>query len=370
MSGFPVTLDLAGARVLVVGSDIARCRQMIAQGAAVILVDLLPSAEAIRLAAEGSVELRRRAFAATDLDGVRLCFVSGPDTQPAVAAARARGVFVNVVDGGGSDFAAPPAKARVAGGHAALVGAGPGDPSLLTLKARDAIASADVVLFDKLVNPAVLDLAPPQARRIDVGKRCGRHAMQQDAINALIVRHVRLGQRVVRLKGGDPFVFGRGGEELDALRAAGATAEVIPGVTAALAAAADLGLPLTHRGVARSLHLLTAHGTQGLAEHDWDALVRTKGTLAIYMGMRALPELAARLRAVGMAADTPALAVENASLAIRRHVKGTLADLPDRVAAWAPDGPTLVLIGQVVGLMQEATHDAADHDAGGARCAA
>jgi uroporphyrin-III C-methyltransferase/precorrin-2 dehydrogenase/sirohydrochlorin ferrochelatase len=240
-------------------------------------------------------------------------------------------------------------------GRASLVGAGPGDPELLTLKALRVLNRADVVLYDKLVDPRVLDLARRDARRIDVGKRCGRHSMNQAAINALLVREVRAGAHVVRLKGGDPFVFGRGGEELEALRAAGAEVEVVPGITAALAAAARLGVPLTHRGAARSLHLITAHGADhALPAHDWRTLAASGGTLAVYMGARNLPGVATALLEAGMPADTPAIAVENASLPTERRIPANLAEIADAVAVAGVEGPTLMLIGAVVALADNA----------------
>jgi uroporphyrin-III C-methyltransferase len=218
-----------------------------------------------------------------------------------------------------------------------------------------AIASADVLLFDALIEPVILELAGPDARRIDVGKRCGRHAMNQAAINGLIVRLARSGLHVVRLKGGDPFVFGRGGEELDGLRAAGVPVTVVPGVTAACAAAASLQVPLTHRDIARSVHFVTGHGSDGATpEHDWTALARSGGTIAAYMSGRTLDVVAARLIAAGMASSTSAVAVENASGVNERRLFGTLADLPRALAAAAFGGPTLVLIGAVVGLAREA----------------
>jgi uroporphyrin-III C-methyltransferase / precorrin-2 dehydrogenase / sirohydrochlorin ferrochelatase len=240
-------------------------------------------------------------------------------------------------------------------GRASLVGAGPGDPELMTLRAVRVLKRADVVLYDALVDPAVLDLARRDARRIDVGKRCGRHAMSQAAINALILEHARAGAHVVRLKGGDPFVFGRGGEELDALRAAGVPVEVVPGVTAACAAAARLGIPLTHRDVARSLHFVTGHGSDGnVPGLDWRTLASGEGTVAAYMASRTLRPVAARLMAAGLPENTPAVAVENASRPGERHLFGTLADLPDALEAAEMHGPTLVLIGRVVALHGEA----------------
>jgi uroporphyrin-III C-methyltransferase / precorrin-2 dehydrogenase / sirohydrochlorin ferrochelatase len=236
-------------------------------------------------------------------------------------------------------------------GRATLVGAGPGDPELLTLRAVRALKSANVVLYDALVEPAIVDLARRDARRIDVGKRCGRHAMSQAAINRLILQHARAGAHVVRLKGGDPLIFGRGGEEIEALRAAGLPVKVIPGVTAACAAAARLGIPLTHRDVARSLHFVTGHGSDGLVPGlDWPLLANGTGTVAAYMASRTLSTVAARLIAAGMAPATPAVAVENASRANQRHLTGTLGDLSARLAEAGFTGPTLVLIGAVAAM--------------------
>lgn len=246
------------------------------------------------------------------------------------------------------------------GGRATLVGAGPGSPDLLTLRAVRAIAAADVVLYDALIDPSILELAPDGARLVDVGKRCGRHAMNQAAINALILRHARAGAHVVRLKGGDPFVFGRGGEELDSLREAGIPVEVVPGVTAACAAAASLQVPLTHRDVARSLHFVTGHGSDGaLPGHDWVALVRGGGTICAYMASRTIGSVAANLIAAGLGSDTPAVAVENASRADERRVIGTLGSLPALLAEAAVDGPTIVLIGAVMAMVCQAAPEVA-----------
>jgi uroporphyrin-III C-methyltransferase / precorrin-2 dehydrogenase / sirohydrochlorin ferrochelatase len=236
-------------------------------------------------------------------------------------------------------------------GRATLVGAGPGDPDLLTLRAVKAIQRADAVLFDALIDPAILDLVRPDARRIDVGKRCGRHAMSQAAINRLIVTLALSGAHVVRLKGGDPFVFGRGGEELDSLRAAGVPVEVVPGVTAACAAAASLQIPLTHRDVARSLHFVTGHGSDGeVPAHDWRALAASGGTIAAYMASKTFRRVAASLIEAGLPAATPAVAVENASRPDERHLHGTVGTLADLLETDHPDGPTLVLIGSVVAM--------------------
>ncbi len=239
--------------------------------------------------------------------------------------------------------------------HVFLVGAGPGDPDLLTVKALRLLQSAEVVLYDSLVGPAILALANPAAALIDVGKRCGRASTAQARICALLVAKARTGRRVVRLKGGDPMIFGRATEEMEALRHAGIGFEIVPGITAASTAAAMLELSLTQRGIARSLHFVTGHGMQGgLPEHDWVALARAGGTLAIYMGARTLSGLAAHFIEAGMAPDMPALAVENAGLPHARLWRSGLAGLPSQLAAAAPQGPVLILIGHAMGTARAA----------------
>jgi uroporphyrin-III C-methyltransferase / precorrin-2 dehydrogenase / sirohydrochlorin ferrochelatase len=236
-------------------------------------------------------------------------------------------------------------------GRVTLVGAGPGDPDLLTMRAVRAIQNADAILFDALIDPAVLNLSRPEARRIDVGKRCGRRAINQEKINQLIVRLALSGAQVVRLKGGDPFVFGRGGEELDSLRAAGVRVDIVPGVTAACAAAASLHVPLTYRDLARSLHFITGHSSSGVVpEYNWRALAESGGTIAAYMASKTFCDVAARLIEAGMVPSTPAVALENVSRPNETHLHGTLASLPALMAANEPAGPTLVLIGEVVAL--------------------
>jgi uroporphyrin-III C-methyltransferase / precorrin-2 dehydrogenase / sirohydrochlorin ferrochelatase len=254
--------------------------------------------------------------------------------------------------------AASPVSVRRAkpAGRASLVGAGPGDPELLTLRAARALTHADVVLYDALIDPAVLNLARRDARRIDVGKRCGRHVMSQTAINRLLVRLAQSGAHVVRLKGGDPTVFGRAGEELAALRSAGIPVEVIPGVTAACAAAAQLAVPLTHRGAARSLHFITGHGADGtVPAHDWTALAHAGGTIVAYMAARKTSFLAQRLIAAGMSPSMPAVTIENVSRPDERHIFASLGQLSDMLGEQHFDGPALVLIGTVVALARQNT---------------
>jgi uroporphyrin-III C-methyltransferase / precorrin-2 dehydrogenase / sirohydrochlorin ferrochelatase len=238
-------------------------------------------------------------------------------------------------------------------GRATLVGAGPGDPELLTLRAVRALKHADVVLYDALIDPAVLDLTRRAARRINVGKRCGRHAMSQAAISRLLVRLAQSGVHAVRLKGGDPMVFGRAGEELDALRSAGIPVEVIPGVTTACAAAAQLAVPLTHRGVARSLHFITGHAADGtVPAHDWAGLAHAGGTIVAYMASRTMPIVAQRLIAAGMPHSMPTAVIENVSHRDERRIFTSLGELPGMLAKQRFEGPTLTLIGSVVGLAQ------------------
>ncbi|MDR3512306.1 MAG: uroporphyrinogen-III C-methyltransferase [Caulobacteraceae bacterium] len=230
-----------------------------------------------------------------------------------------------------------------------LVGAGPGDPDLLTVKALRLLQAADVVVHDRLTPRPILDLAAPGARLIDVGKRKSRHTLPQDGINQLLVGLAREGLKVVRLKGGDPFMFGRGGEELEALRAAGIEAHVVPGVTAALAAAAGAGAPLTHRGLAQAVTFVTGHAAAGAEpDLDWTALARTNHTVAIYMGLSTAPGIAARLIAAGRSPLTPVAVVENASLPDERRLVTTLSALGDSVAGL--DGPALLIVGEVAAL--------------------
>jgi uroporphyrin-III C-methyltransferase len=230
-----------------------------------------------------------------------------------------------------------------------LTGAGPGDPELLTLKAWRVIGQADVILHDSLVDSRIIALARPGAKCIDVGKRCGLHSASQQQINRLLVEYARAGNIVVRLKGGDPMIFGRATEELRALDAHDIAYEVIPGITAATAAAAAIGLSLTQRKIARSVHFLTGHGAEeGLPAHDWVALTKAGGTLVIYMGRETLPGLAAHFIEAGMRPDMPAAMVENASLPNEVFCSGTIATLPRKVRDYGGAGPTLILVGEAL----------------------
>ncbi len=253
-----------------------------------------------------------------------------------------------------SDFDAFLSKAQREGdavekGAVTLVGAGPGDAELLTLRAVRALQSADVILFDDLVSPAVLDFARREAKKMLVGKTGHGPACKQSEINALMITFAKAGRRVVRLKGGDPMIFGRGGEEIAACREAGIAIEVVPGISAAQGAAARLGVSLTHREVARRLQYVTGHGADGRlpADIDWKALADPVATTVIYMPIKTLRALAGKAIAAGLDPATPALAVVRATRPDETVIAGTIADLPERLAAEPPMGPVCVMVGRV-----------------------
>lgn len=238
-----------------------------------------------------------------------------------------------------------------------LVGAGPGDPELLTVKAANALRGASLVLYDHLVSKAVLGLVPAAADRVYVGKESGHHTLPQEGIIELMVRLARSGRRMVRLKGGDPYVFGRGGEEAQGLAAAGIPFEVIPGISAAQGAAAAAGIPLTHRDHAEALVLATGHlrgergeGDARSAELDWAQLARPRQTVVIYMGVATLPTISTKLQAHGLPGSTPAAIIERATLPDQRTVVGTLAGLPELARVHDVRAPALIMIGTVVSL--------------------
>lgn len=263
-------------------------------------------------------------------------------------AAAAEAAFEGALDAGAS---------RPQSGSVALVGAGPGDPGLLTLKALRALKEADVILYDRLIGPEVLELARRDAGCIDVGKRVGEdHVATQARIHALMLRHARAGRRVVRLKGGDPLVFGRGGEELDFLRVHAIPHEVIPGITAALACAAAAGVSLTDRRHAQSLTLVAAHTRS--AEDVWDGRAWTapEQTIVFYMAVRELESLSRTLIGHGRAGDTPCVLVENGSLPNQRVLTGTLAELPALARTQKVRAPALLIVGKVAAQASRAIH--------------
>ncbi len=235
-------------------------------------------------------------------------------------------------------------------GRVALVGAGPGDPDLITVRGRGLLRRADVVVYDRLIDRRLLALAPPGARRIFAGKAGGHHLIDQGAINDLLVLHARRGRRVVRLKGGDPFVFGRGGEEAEALAAAGVSFEVVPGVTSAVAVPAAAGIPVTHRAMASSFAVVTGHESARGRRVDWGRLAGAVDTLVVLMGLAGLSRVARELIAAGRAASTPAAAVHAGTTVDQRVVTGTLADIADRAGAAGLEPPVTVVIGDVVAL--------------------
>jgi uroporphyrin-III C-methyltransferase / precorrin-2 dehydrogenase / sirohydrochlorin ferrochelatase len=234
--------------------------------------------------------------------------------------------------------------------HVWLVGAGPGDPELLTLKAARVIARADVVVHDHLVAPEILARIPGRAQRIYAGKERDRHTMKQEEINRLLVRLARQGKRVVRLKGGDPFIFGRGGEEALALARAGIVCEVIPGITAATGVAAAVGVPLTHRDLAQACVLVTGSRRKGAPDLDWKGLARPGQTIVVYMGLVGLERVSRELIAHGLAPRTPAAIIQQGTMKGQRVVEGTLAALPNLAIQARLHAPTLIVIGKVVRL--------------------
>ncbi|ACS86271.1 uroporphyrinogen-III C-methyltransferase [Musicola paradisiaca] len=233
-------------------------------------------------------------------------------------------------------------------GEVWLVGAGPGDVELLTIKALRAIRQAEVVVFDRLVSAEVMALVAVDALRIDVGKRQGCHSLPQPEINALLADLAEAGQRVVRLKGGDPFVFGRGGEEMDYLQQRGIPCQVVPGITAAIGCAAAVGLPLTHRDCAQSLRFITGHARDGEPQLDWPSLATAGQTLVFYMGLSHAGRLCQQLLTHGLAAATPLAIIERGTQPDQRLLTATLATLPVLLARYQPQSPSLLVVGDVV----------------------
>jgi uroporphyrin-III C-methyltransferase/precorrin-2 dehydrogenase/sirohydrochlorin ferrochelatase len=240
-----------------------------------------------------------------------------------------------------------------------LVGAGPGDPDLLTIKAARLIAEAEVVFVDRLVGRGVLDLIPSLARVVYVGKSKGEHSVPQDDIHTRMIAAAREGKRVVRLKGGDPFIFGRGGEEVEALRAAGVEVEVAPGISAALGVAASAQIPLTHRDLAQAVTFVTGHAALGSEpDLDWTSLARPNQTVVVYMGVGTADAIAARLIAAGRDPATPSAIIENGTRKNEIQAFGSLSDLSDTIQRAGIQGPALLIIGEVVAIARSGASSA------------
>jgi uroporphyrin-III C-methyltransferase len=363
MGHLNLPLDVSQRRCLVVGGGepaAVRTTTLLRAGAQVTVV---APGLGTTLQAEwqdGRIEWLARAFAPADCADAWLVFAATQGTeqdQTVAEAANARGRFCTLDSEPRQTRRTEASLQTPAAGEVWLIGAGPGDPGLLTVAGAQALAGADVVLHDRLVADAILDHAPATAERIFVGKERARHHYAQDDLNQLMIRLARAGRRVVRLKGGDPFIFGRGGEERAAITSAGVPCQAIPGITAGSACATYAGIPLTHRDHAQRCQFITAYGKDGATELDWAALVRPGQTLVVYMGISALHGLCPGLVEHGMSADMPAALIERGTTEEQRVLTGTVATLPAVAATHELRSPAITIIGEVVALRAAADTD-------------
>jgi uroporphyrin-III C-methyltransferase len=348
---FSAPLELAGCAVLVAGAGadaLGPVRSLLDAGALVRVVGHTPVDSLVDLAERAQIGLERRSPSPVDLGAVHLVVVADAALDAVVRSWCAE-LGIPVV---GSRRPVSPAQPGRRQGSVVLVGGGPGDPGLITVAGLAAVRGADVVVTDRLAPLAVLDEAPAHAEVIDVAKIPRGAFTSQERINELLVEHARAGKRVVRLKGGDPFVFGRGGEEWQACAEAGLPVEVIPGVSSALAGPALAGVPLTHRTLTQGFTVVSGHLPPGHpgSTLDWGALARSGTTLVVLMGIATLPAITAELVAQGLPADTPALTVTEAGLPGQRSVSGTVSDVAARGEAAGVRAPAVTVIGQVAGL--------------------
>ena len=394
----PLHLTIAGRRVVVVGGGPVAARKIaacLAAGADVMVVAPYACEQVVADAAAGLIDWRQRDYRDGDLDGAWLAFTAIGDrctddlveahatanrifcvraddaaagTARTPAVVRRDGLVIGVGSTGTGDQVDPRRVAAVRNaiaqaldsgslplrrhrpgpGRVVLVGGGPGDPDLLTLRGRRELAAADVVVVDRLAPQAVLDELPAGVVVLEVGKAPGRHPVPQHEINRLLVEHAQAGRQVVRLKGGDPYVLGRGGEEVAACRAAGVHVDVVPGVTSAFAVPAAAGIPVTHRGLSRQVTVLSGH--DALDGADWPNLAAGRGTLVILMGVAMLPAITAGLLAGGMDSATPVAVVENGWSADQRVTRGSVGDIADMAAAAGVGNPAVIVIGAVAAM--------------------
>ena len=388
MSSYPISLNLAGKRVVVVGAGAVAARRiasLIDAGAHIVVISPVVDARIHELAATHQVEINLREFAAGDLAGAWLVHAATnhPEVNELVAAqADAQGTWCIRADQALLSEAWTPASTRVddvtiavtanadprraaairdaiaeqlvvgelpirriraTQGHVVLIGGGPGDPELITVRGRRELAKADVVVFDRLGPTSLLETLAPDVELIEAGKRPGHHTLNQDEINAVIVDRALQGKRVVRLKGGDPFVFGRGSEEVQACVDAGVSVDVVPGISSVVAAPGAAGIPVTHRGLANGYAVITGHQLQ-----DLTALAQVDLTLVVLMGVATLPQLTSGLIAGGKSSSTPVAVIEQASTPQQRVTVGTLESITSLASSVGVTNPAVIVIGDVV----------------------